>query len=64
MPGIIPHRHCVICGKAIEPDQVTCSEECQQTLEKEKRKQRNFTIFMMAGFLILILLLFLFSPKA
>jgi len=64
MPGIIPHRHCVICGKAIEPEQVTCSDDCQQTLEKERKKQRNFTLFMMAGFLILILLLFLFSPRA
>ena len=63
MPGIIPHRHCVICGKAIEPDQVTCSEECQQTLEKERKKQRNFMLLMMGGFLVLILLLFMFSPK-
>ncbi len=64
MPGIIPHRHCVVCGKAIEPEMVTCSEDCQQTLEKERKKQRNFMIFMMAGFMILILLLFMFSPKA
>ncbi len=63
MPGIIPHRHCVVCGKAIEPDKVTCSDDCQQTLEKEKKKQRNFMIFMMGGFLILMLLLFMFSPR-
>ncbi|RLI84441.1 DUF2116 family Zn-ribbon domain-containing protein [Archaeoglobales archaeon] len=63
MPGIVPHRHCVICGKAIEPDEITCSEECQRTLEKERKKQRNFMIFMMGGFLILIILLFLFSPS-
>jgi len=63
MPGIIPHRHCVICGKAIESEMVTCSDDCQETLDKERRKQRNFMIFMMAGFLILILLLFIFSPS-
>jgi predicted nucleic acid-binding Zn ribbon protein len=63
MPGIVPHRHCVICGKAIESDEVTCSDECQETLEKERKKQRNFMLFMMAGFLVLLILLFIFSPK-
>ncbi len=63
MPGIIPHRHCVICGKAVEPEVITCSDECQDKLEKERKKQRNFMFFMMAGFLILIILLFVFSPS-
>jgi len=63
MPGIIPHRHCVICGKAIEPDQVTCSEKCQKTLEKEKKKQRNFMLLMMVAFLALIIILYIFAPS-
>ncbi len=54
MPGIVPHRHCVVCGKAIEPDQHVCSEECEETLQKERKRQRNFMIFM---FLMLFLLL-------
>ncbi|OYT34809.1 hypothetical protein B6U96_11930 [Archaeoglobales archaeon ex4484_92] len=55
MPGIIPHRHCLVCGKAIEPDKQFCSDECEEIMKKERRRQRNFMIFM---FLILVLLMF------
>jgi predicted nucleic acid-binding Zn ribbon protein len=61
MPGIIPHRHCVICGKAIETDKVTCSDECQQSLEKERRRQRNYMLLMMGGFVALLILLLMYS---
>ncbi|HDD36600.1 MAG: DUF2116 family Zn-ribbon domain-containing protein [Archaeoglobaceae archaeon] len=59
MPGIVPHRHCVVCGKAIEADKIYCSEECEEVMAKEKKRQRNFMIFMFAimiGLLILMVL--------
>jgi len=59
MPGIIPHRHCVVCGKAIEPDHQVCSEECEEVLKKERKKQRNFMIFMFAILLLLLLLMWM-----
>ncbi|AGK61667.1 Uncharacterized protein containing a Zn-ribbon [Archaeoglobus sulfaticallidus PM70-1] len=64
MPGIIPHRHCVICGKAIEPEEITCSDECEETLQKEKKRQRNSMILMLVAFLALIIMLFVFAPKS
>ncbi|MEM1578299.1 MAG: DUF2116 family Zn-ribbon domain-containing protein [Archaeoglobaceae archaeon] len=54
--ALIPHRHCVVCGKAIELEKFFCSEECENKMAKERKRQRNFTIFM---FLMLILLLLL-----
>lgn len=59
MPGIVPHRHCVVCGKAIEADEVYCSDECKEVMEKEKKRQRNFMIFMFAILLGLLVLMFL-----
>ncbi|MEM4472160.1 MAG: DUF2116 family Zn-ribbon domain-containing protein [Archaeoglobaceae archaeon] len=56
---IVPHRHCVICGKAIEADKFVCGEECQNRLEKERKRQRNFTIFMFAMLILLLLLIWL-----
>ncbi|MCS7118719.1 MAG: DUF2116 family Zn-ribbon domain-containing protein [Archaeoglobaceae archaeon] len=56
---LVPHRHCVICGKAIEVDKFVCGEECQTRLERERKKQRNFTIFMFAMLLVLLLALWL-----
>gem|GEM_PF-4430352 len=38
MPGIVPHRHCIVCGKAIEPEEILCSKECREKFEKEKKK--------------------------
>jgi predicted nucleic acid-binding Zn ribbon protein len=61
MPVIIPHRHCVICGKAIEADKVTCSDKCQQSLEKERKRQRNYMLLMMGGFIALLILLLMYS---
>lgn len=57
---LVPHRHCVICGKAIEADKFVCSEECQERLDRERKRQRNFTIFMFG--LLLILLIILWVP--
>ncbi|WP_457548743.1 DUF2116 family Zn-ribbon domain-containing protein [Archaeoglobus sp.] len=61
MPGIVPHRHCIVCGKAIEPDQTFCSDECKQIWEKERRRQRYFTLFM---FVLLFLFLFMMIISA
>jgi predicted nucleic acid-binding Zn ribbon protein len=56
---IVPHRHCVVCGKAIEADKFVCSEECQEKLDKERKRQRNFTIFMFALLIIVLIILWL-----
>ncbi len=62
MPGIVPHRHCIVCGKAIEPDQTFCSDDCKREWEKERKRQRNFTIFMFLLFLGLLFILMLSTP--
>ncbi|MCS7121092.1 MAG: DUF2116 family Zn-ribbon domain-containing protein [Archaeoglobaceae archaeon] len=60
---IIPHRHCVICGKAVELDKHFCSKDCEETFKKERRRQRNFTLFMFLLLFILLALLFIFAPR-
>ncbi len=59
MPLEIPeHRHCQMCGKAIPPNEVFCSQECKEKFEKFVRKRRILLLVMyallMAIFLILI----------
>ena len=60
MPAIIPHRHCAVCGKAIESDEIFCGKECQQKYDEDRKKQRNYIIFMFA-MLFGILFLMMFS---
>ncbi len=62
MPGIVPHRHCIVCGKAIEPDKTFCSDECEEAWNKERKRQRNFTIFMFLMLFGFLLLMFLTAP--
>ncbi len=57
MPGIVPHRHCLVCGKAIEMDKYYCSEECEEAMKKERKKQRNMMILMFAILFVLLLLM-------
>ncbi len=62
MPGIVPHRHCIVCGKAIEPDKTFCSDECKEVWEREKKRQRYFSFLMLALLFILMFLIFFTAP--
>ena len=63
MAGIVPHRHCIICGKAIEPYQTFCSDDCKNIWIKERKRQRNFTIFMFVLLFILLFLMAITTPR-
>ncbi|VUT26615.1 MAG: hypothetical protein MOIL_01635 [Candidatus Methanolliviera sp. GoM_oil] len=55
MVKAIPHKHCYVCGKVIEPDETFCSEECRQKYESSRRKQWiPFAIFMALMVILLI----------
>lgn len=62
-PNVVPHKHCVVCGKAVDPDEIYCSTECEQEMIKSRKKQRNFTFAMMALFFVLLFLMFLISGR-
>ncbi len=54
------HRHCVVCGKAINPGERFCSEGCEGTMTGQQRKQkRSMWIFM--GVLVVFMGLIYFT---
>jgi predicted nucleic acid-binding Zn ribbon protein len=57
MVKVIPHKHCVVCGKAVDVEQLYCSDECEREFGKSQRRQKLFFF----GFLILLALLMLWS---
>lgn len=61
--NVVPHKHCVVCGKAIGPEEAYCSVECEKEMIKSRKKQRNFTIAMMALFFALLFLMFLIPNR-
>ncbi|MFO7966618.1 MAG: DUF2116 family Zn-ribbon domain-containing protein [Archaeoglobaceae archaeon] len=60
---VVPHKHCVVCGKAIGSEEIYCSTECEKEMIKSRKKQRNFTVAMMALFFALLLLMFLIPNR-
>ncbi|MEM2934015.1 MAG: DUF2116 family Zn-ribbon domain-containing protein [Methanocellales archaeon] len=57
MVKVIPHKHCLVCGKAVEVELLYCSEECEREFSKSQRRQKMFFI----GFLLLLALLMIWS---
>ncbi|MHA1268679.1 MAG: DUF2116 family Zn-ribbon domain-containing protein [Candidatus Helarchaeota archaeon] len=58
-----PHKHCSICGLAMEPNPNSefCSSECEAKYnkwhKKQKKKDKTFT-YIMIGSIVLIIIVF------
>ena len=64
MTKVAPHKHCIVCGRAVEPDDSFCDELCQSKYEStQKRQKMLFVAFMILIILIIVLPLFTGSPK-
>lgn len=61
--SVVPHKHCVVCGKTVGPEESYCSTECEEEMIKSRKKQRNFSLAMMALFFVLLFLMFLVSGR-
>ncbi|MEM2910455.1 MAG: DUF2116 family Zn-ribbon domain-containing protein [Nitrososphaerota archaeon] len=64
---IADHRHCVVCGRAISPDEQVCSPDCREKLElsKEKeKKSRRMMLIIYVVMIIMLILFFLFRPAS
>jgi predicted nucleic acid-binding Zn ribbon protein len=56
MTGIEPHKHCLVCGNAVRPDENFCDELCQSKFKSAQRKQQIlFLVFLVIMGLILFL---------
>ncbi len=58
MPEIVPHKHCVVCGNAVRPDENFCDELCESKFKSAQRRQQ-----LLFGAFIVIMALILFLPS-
>lgn len=63
MVKVLPHKHCVVCGKAVEPDKSYCSDKCEDQLKKDQKRQRMFFLMLFGILIIMILFSLLSAPK-
>ena len=58
-----PHRHCIVCGKAVPPDEDFCAQGCRdkyQTAEKSKSKKNNLQLVLIFGVFIVFMVVMQF----
>lgn len=60
--SIAQHKHCMVCGKAMEGEGDFCSEQCEQTIASRKKAQRRSTWIMMIVIGIVMLLFWVLMP--
>lgn len=56
MTEIMPHKHCMVCGNAVRPDENFCDELCESKFKSAQRKQQ---LLFLAFLAIMGLILFL-----
>jgi predicted nucleic acid-binding Zn ribbon protein len=56
MTEIPPHKHCLVCGNAVRPDENFCDELCGSKFRSAQRKQQ---LLFVAFIVIMGLVLFL-----
>jgi predicted nucleic acid-binding Zn ribbon protein len=59
-PPVAPHGHCAVCGHSIAVGEGLCSDACVQVWGAQRRRQRR-TSFIFLGFLVLLMLVWLFA---
>jgi predicted nucleic acid-binding Zn ribbon protein len=58
MPEIVPHKHCVVCGNSVRPDENFCDELCESRYKSAQRKQQ-----LLFGTFVVLMALVLFLPS-
>lgn len=56
MADITPHKHCLVCGNAVRPEENFCDELCESKFKSAQRKQQ---MLFLAFIVIMGIVLFL-----
>jgi predicted nucleic acid-binding Zn ribbon protein len=52
------HRHCKVCGRVCDPEELTCSPECAERHTRALIQRRNLTYLLYGSIVLLAILLF------
>ncbi|MHC1631030.1 MAG: DUF2116 family Zn-ribbon domain-containing protein [Methanotrichaceae archaeon] len=53
---MVPHKHCIVCGKTIEEDETFCDKLCESKYKSAQRRQMLFfAVFIVLLVLIIVL---------
>ena len=55
------HKHCVVCGKAVEPDKFICSPACESVLKRSQKQAARMRYFMMGTLIVFFVVIMALS---
>lgn len=55
------HKHCIVCGKANEPDKFFCSPSCEEMFKKQQKKMARSRMLMLALFIVMFVVIMVVS---
>jgi len=55
------HKHCIVCGKAVEPDRFICSPACESVLMRSRKQAARMRYFMLGMFIVLFVAILVLS---
>ncbi len=55
------HRHCIVCGKAIESDKFFCSPSCEDIFKKQQKRMARTRLITMAIFIAIFVVIIVLS---
>jgi len=58
---VAQHRHCQVCGAAVPPEEMVCSEECQHKYDAYRKRRRRWN-YVFIGMIVLLFALFFLVP--
>lgn len=55
------HKHCIVCGKAMDPDKTVCGPSCEEVMKQQQKKMGRQRTIMLVLFLVMFAVIILVS---
>jgi len=51
---VADHKHCIMCGQAVDPDKSICGPACDELMKQQQKKARRSRMMTMIIFVVMI----------
>ena len=55
------HKHCIVCGKPVEPNKTICSPSCEEIVNQQQKKMKRSKTMMLILFIVMFVVILLMS---
>jgi len=55
------HRHCIVCGKVVDPEKFFCSPACENTYKQQQKRMSRMRLIMMVILVVMVMVVLVLS---